>query len=55
MHNVRRSAVIGVVVATIASFFALAATNLIPGAQAETAGSTTPDRRVASGSVASAT
>ena len=53
MHNVRRSAVIGVVVATIASFFALAATNLIPGAQAETAGSTTPDRRVASGSVAS--
>lgn len=41
-----------VVIAALASFLALTATNLIPGAQAETAGSTTASRRVASGSIA---
>jgi len=52
MHNTRRGVVIGVVLATIASFFALVVTNLLPGAQAESAGSSTVDRRVASGSIA---
>lgn len=52
MHHLRRGTVIGVAIGLLASFFALTAVNLIPGAQAETAGSTTPDRRVASGAMA---
>lgn len=48
----RTDLVLGVVLATVASMIALAASSFLPNARGESAGSTTPDRRLASGSIA---